>query len=87
MDSSTNYIRFLEQVQLLDPIKWYLKLELKDVYRQLAFYSKGWTQVHTLGANEHYINMVMLFGKSNSSKFYCRWASLGSRSCITRLNQ
>ena len=45
------------------------------------------TQVYTLGPVEHYIYIAMPFGKANSSKLFCRWASLWFDSCITRFNQ
>ena len=36
LDNSTEYISFKDRVRLLDPIKWYIKLDQKDGYRQLA---------------------------------------------------
>ena len=88
LDNSTEYISFKDRVRLLDPIKWYIKLDLKDGYRQLAVHPSEWrTQVYTLGPAEHYIDIAMPFGKANSSKLFCRWASLWFKSCIARFNQ
>ena len=88
VDNSTEYISFKERVELLDPINWYIKLDLKDGYRQLAVHPSEWrTQVYTLGPSEYYIDIAMPFGKANSSKLFCRWASLWFKSCITRFNQ
>ena len=88
VDNSTEYISFKSRVELLDPITWYIKLDLKDGYRQFAVHPSEWrTQVYTLGPSEHYIDIAMPFGKANSSKLFCRWASLWFESCITRFNQ
>ena len=88
VDNSTEYISFKARVELLDPLKWYIKLDLKDGYRQLAVHPSEWrTQVYTLGPFEHYIDIAMPFGKANSSKLFCRWASLWFESCVTRFNQ
>ena len=43
--------------------------------------------MYTLGPAEHYIDIAMPFGKANSSKLFCRWASLWFKSCIARFNQ
>ena len=88
VDNSTQYISFRERVELLDTVQWYIKLDLKDGYRQLAVHPTEWrTQVYTLGASEYYIDIAMPFVKANSSKLFCRWASLWFESCITRFNQ
>ena len=42
--------------------------------------------IHLIPA-EHYIDIAMPFGKANSSKLFCRWASLWLKSCIPRFNQ
>ena len=73
IDNSTEYIGFRARVALLDPVNWYIKLDLKDGYRQLAVHPSDWrTQVYTLGVDEHYIDIAMPFGKANSSKLFCR---------------
>ena len=77
-----------ERVELLDSAVYYVKLDLKDGYRQLAVHPSEWrTQVYTLGPKEHYIDIAMPFGKSNSSKLFCRWTTLWFKSCIARFNQ
>ena len=88
IDNSTEYISFKDRVKLLNQVKYYIKLDLKDGYRQLAVHPSEWrTQVYSLGPREHYIDIAMPFGKSNSSKLFCRWASLWFESCITRFNK
>ena len=63
--------------RVLQGIKWYIKLDLKDGYRQLPVHPSEWrTQVYALDRSEHYIDLAMPFGKANSSKIFCRWASL-----------
>ena len=42
--------------------------------------------MYSLGPSEYYIDLAMPFGKANSSKIFCRWASLWFKSCITRFN-
>ena len=88
IDNSTEYISFKGRVQLLRTVKFYIKLDLKDGYRQLAVHPSEWrTQVYALGPDEHFIDIAMPFGKSNSSKLFCRWASLWFESCIIRFNK
>ena len=88
VDNSTEYISFKGRVELLNSVQWYIKLDLKDGYRQLAVHPSEWrTQVYTLGSSEYYIDIAMPFGKANSSKLFCRWASLWFESCIIRFNQ
>ena len=88
LDNSVQYISFKERVELLDSAVYYVKLDLKDGYRQLAVHPSEWrTQVYTLGVDEHYIDIAMPFGKSNSSKLFCRWSALWFKSCIVRFNQ
>ena len=88
LDNSTKYINFKDRVVLLEKASYYVKLDLKDGYRQLAVHPSEWrTQVYALGAEEHYIDIAMPFGKSNSSKLFCRWAALWFESCIYRFNQ
>ena len=77
VDNSVRYISFKERVALLQDVKWYIKLDLKDGYRQLPVHPSEWgTQVYSLGPSEFYIDLAMPFGKANSSKIFCRWASL-----------
>ena len=45
------------------------------------------TQVYSLGSSEYYIDLAMPFGKANSSKIFCRWASLWFYSCIANFNK
>ena len=88
IDNSTEYISFKNRVKLLEPVLFYVKLDLKDGYRQLAVHPSEWrTQVYALGPEKHYIDIAMPFGKSNSSKLFCRWASLWFESCVARFNR
>ena len=88
LDNSIQYISFKKRVELLDSAVYYVKLDLKDGYRQLAVHPSEWrTQVYTLGPKEHYVDIAMPFGKSNSSKLFCRWTTLWFKSCIARFNQ
>ena len=81
------YIAFKERVRLLQHVKWYIKLDLKDGYRQLPVHPSEWkTQVYPVGPTEYYIDLAMPFGKANSSKIFCRWASLWFTSCVSRFN-
>ena len=53
-----------------------MKVDLKNGYRQLGVHPSEWfTQVYSLGKNEFYIDFNMPFGKSNSSKIFCRWTT------------
>ena len=73
VDNSTQYISFMDRVELLNSVTWYIKLDLKDGYRQLAVHPSEWrTQVYALNPSEHYIDIAMPFGKANSSKLFCR---------------
>ena len=59
-----------------------------DGYRQLPVHPSEWgTQVYSLGPSEFYIDLAMPFGKANSSKVFCRWASLWFKSCIANFNR
>ena len=42
VDNSTEYISFKGHVELLDPITWYIKLDLNDGYSQLAVHPSDW---------------------------------------------
>ena len=82
------YIAFKERVRLLQHVRWYIKLDLKDGYRQLPVHPSEWkTQVYSLGPAEYYIDLAMPFGKANSSKIFCRWASLWFTSCLSNFNK
>ena len=77
IDNSVQYISFKKRVELLQHIKWYIKLDLKDGYRQLPVHPSEWkTQIYSMGPSEYYIDLTMPFGKANYSKLFCRWASL-----------
>ena len=88
LDNSTDYVSFRKRVQLLDQVNWYIMLDLKDGYCQLAVHPSEWrTQVYSLGPSEHYIDMAMPFGKANSSKLFCRWTSLWFQSCMAQFSR
>ena len=51
-------------------VDWYLKVDLKNGYRQLPVHLTDWhAQVYSLGPNEFYIDITMPFGKANSSRY------------------
>ena len=76
-DTSVKYISFKKRVHLLHKMKWYIKVDLKEGYRQLAVHPSEWhTQVYMLNNNEYYIDIAMPFGKANSSSLFCMWTDL-----------
>ena len=80
-DTSVEYISFKKTVSLLAQVDWYLKVDLKNGYRQLPVHPTDWhTQVYSLGPNEFYIDITMPFGKANSSRVFCEWTSAWCRS-------
>ena len=65
------YISFKDRVALRQKVTFYVKLDLKDGYRQLPVHPSEWhTQVYSLGPDEYYIDLAMPFGKANSSKLF-----------------
>ena len=77
LDNTVKYISFKKRVVLLQNVTYYIKLDLKDGYRQLPVHPTEWkTQVYSVDQSEYYIDLAMPFGKANSSKIFCRWASL-----------
>ena len=71
-DTSVEYISFKKTVSLLAQVDWYLKVDLKNGYRQLPVHPTDWhTQVYSLGPNEFYIDITMPFGKANSARVFC----------------
>lgn len=74
VDTSVEYISFVERAKKLSKIDWYMKVDLKNGYGQLRVHPSEWhTQVYSLNDNEHYIDLInMPFGKANSSKVFCR---------------
>ena len=74
--TSVNYITFKERVAQLAQVDWFLKVDLKNGYRQLPVHPSDWhTQVYSLGPNEFYIDITMPFGKANSARVFCMWTS------------
>ena len=81
VNTSVKYMAFKARVKCLARVDWYIKADLKNGYRQLPVHPTDWyTQVYCLGPNEYYIDLNMPFGKSNSSKVFCRWSSAWCRS-------
>lgn len=75
-NTTVSYISFKERTKKLDSVDWFLKVDLKDGYRQLPVHPSDWhTQIYSLGANEYYIDLCMPFGKANSSVVFCTWTS------------
>ena len=73
VNTSVQYISFVERARQLSKVNWFVKVDLKNGYRQLGVHPSEWfTQVYSLGKNEFYIDLNMPFGKSNSSKIFCR---------------
>ena len=76
LNTSVQYISFVERTKQLSMVNWFVKVDLKNGYRQLGVHPSEWfTQVYSLGKNEFYIDLNMPFGKSNSSKIFCRWTT------------
>ena len=76
INTSVAYISFKERVTLLEKVDWFIKADLKNGYRQLPVHPSDWyTQIYSLGPNEHYIDINMPFGKANSSKIFCTWTT------------
>ena len=75
-NTSVEYITFKERVALLAHVDWFLKVDLKNGYRQLPVHPSDWhTQIYSLGPNEFYIDIAMPFGKANSARVFCLWTS------------
>ena len=75
-NTTVTYISFKRRVVELEQVDWFLKVDLKDGYRQLPVHPSEWhTQVYKLGPNEHYIDLCMPFGKANSSVVFCAWTT------------
>ena len=73
--TSVSYITFKERVAQLDQVDWFLKVDLKNGYRQLPVHPSDWhTQIYSLGPNEFYIDVTMPFGKANSARVFCMWS-------------
>ena len=73
-NTSVEYITFKNRVAQLEHVDWYLKVDLKNGYRQLPVHPTDWhTQIYSLGPNEFYIDITMPFGKANSSRVFCTW--------------
>ena len=73
INTSVEYISFVERARQLAKVEWYIKVDLKNGYRQLGVHPSEWfTQVYSLGPTEYYIDLNMPFGKSNLSNFFCR---------------
>ena len=81
VNTSVKYITFKERVSRLSQVDWYLKVDLKNGYRQLPVHPTDWhTQVYSLGPNEFYIDLAMPFGKANSSRVFCTWTTAWCKS-------
>ena len=75
-NTSVEYITFKKRVAMLSEVDWYIKVDLKNGYRQLPIHPTDWhTQVYSLGPKEYYIDISMPFGKSNSARVFCTWTS------------
>ena len=80
-NTSVEYITFKNRVAELAQVDWYVKVDLKNGYRQLPVHPTDWhTQVYFLGKNEFYIDITMPFGKANSSRVFCTWTTAWCRS-------
>ena len=76
LDNSVRYITFIERVRALSCVDWYVSVDMKNGYRQVPVHAGDWfSQVYALNENEHYIDLCMPFGKTNSSKIFCHWVS------------
>lgn len=80
-NTSVKYNTFKERVSCLSRVDWFVKVDLKNGYRQLPVHPSDWhTQIYSLGPNEFYIDITMPFGKANSSRIFCRWTSAWCKS-------
>ena len=75
-NTSVEYITFKKRVALLKEVDWYIKVDLKNGYRQLPVHPTDWyTQVYSLSPEEYYIDITMPFGKANSARVFCTWTT------------
>ena len=73
LENSVQYISFVDRVYALSKVNWYISVDLENGYRQFPVHPRDWfTQVYSLGPQEHFMDLCMPFGKSNSSKIFCR---------------
>ena len=71
--TSVEYISFVDRARVLSKVSWFVKVDMKNGYRQLGVHPSEWfTQVYSLKPDEFYIDLNMPFGKANSSKVFCR---------------
>ena len=83
INTTVKYESFKERVEELANVDWYIKVDLKNGYRQLPVHPTDWhTQVYSLGPREFYIDLNMPFGKANSSKVFCTWSSTWCQSFL-----
>ena len=71
-NTTVEYISFRERVVQLEHVDWFLKVDLKNGYRQLPVHPSDWhTQIYSLGPNENYVDVCMPFGKADSFVVFC----------------
>ena len=84
-DTSTRYDSVRKRVLTLDRVRWYIKADLKNGYRQFGTHPEDWRfKVYCNGPNEHYIDLACPFGKTNSSMEFCPPVKLFAISAATR---
>ena len=87
-NTSVEYISFVQRARELSKVDYFVKVDLKDGYRQLGVHPSEWyTQVYSLGENEFYIDLTMPFGKANSSKIFCRWTTAQCNAFVHRFQE
>ena len=74
-----------ERIQLLENVKWYIKADLANGFRQFGTHPKDWIfQIYCNGPTEHYIDLACPFGKTNSPLEFCPSVSLFAKSAAQR---
>ena len=83
--TSVRYLKTKEVLGILDDIKWYIKGDLKDGFRQFGTHPVDWKyQVYCNGVDEHYIDLACPFGKTNSTLEFCPPVALLAKSLAQR---
>ena len=72
-NTSVTYISFIERARQLAPFNWYFAVDLENGYRQLPVHPSDWhTQIYSLGPEEFYIDIYMLWQKISICGFVSR---------------
>ena len=73
MNTSVEYISFVERAAQLSLVEWFIKVDMKNSYRQFGVHPREWcTQIYSPKKNEVYLDLNMPFGKVTMSIVFCR---------------